>query len=434
MKQKILFTLLLAVACSTANAQVTPAYTSAEHNDSCWYFTFDYETPDLSRNEGMLVITHICTPDTCISSSKRHIQGRKYAKKYRRQYGYAPELIEDESYCCTIAMPESSATDTIWGITYSEYRGKDGVVFECDTVAICMPETPPMSCHRVEHRRSNADFIAKQHPHVRSIRHYTPVNKSNVESFGHIPAVVRYTTNSDKLDPHYLNNAQNADELMGIIDDVLADSTTTLQAVQLIGYSSPEKGESGSSGLGYSRALALRNHIMSHHNLSDTVFEIYDGGKNWNRIYEEIAALGGEECDSVIAMLRNEPAGSRRAILLREFDNGKLYGELEENAFIHHRGACCCGIYYQNKPDSIAMSLNEIVDELIYNPHPDYSALIDMLKDYSDDPRALNLEGVIEYRRHRRHAAEEAFAKAAEMGDEQAAVNLKIIENSRRME
>jgi hypothetical protein len=43
----------------------------------------------------------------------------------------------------------------------------------------------------------------------------------------------------------------------------------------------------------------------------------------------------------------------------------------------------------------------------------------------------LNLQGVIEYRRHHRHAAERAFTRAAEMGDEQALVNLSIIENEK---
>jgi Flp pilus assembly protein TadD len=54
------------------------------------------------------------------------------------------------------------------------------------------------------------------------------------------------------------------------------------------------------------------------------------------------------------------------------------------------------------------------------------------LKQYRNDPRVLNLEGVIEYRRHRRHAAEQAFREAAQMGDEQAAVNLQIVENNKK--
>jgi hypothetical protein len=95
--------------------------------------------------------------------------------------------------------------------------------------------------------------------------------------------------------------------------------------------------------------------------------------------------------------------------------------------FPAHRMACCTGIYYHNNPDSAVIAINKIVDELIMNPNPDYGKLIKELKRYGNDPRALNLQGVIEYRRHHRHAAKQAFTKAANMGDEQAALNLEII-------
>ena len=432
MKQRFLTALLLAALYSTADAQVTPQSTAATHSDSCWYFTFDYDTPDVRRDEGILVVTHICTPDTCISSARRHIQGKKYARQYARQYGHRPELITEAEYCCTLSMPESAVTDTIWGVTYCEYTGKDGVRFECDTVAIGMPQAPPMSCHRVMARRTIADHIAKEHPYVKSIGNYTPVEESDNSSLVHIPTVVRYTTNSDRLNPAYLNNAENAKELMGIIESILADSTTSLQSIQFIGYTSPE--ESDNSGLGYSRAIALRNHIRSHHNIGDSIFELHDGGKNWERVYSDIASLDIDDSDSIIHILRNTPSGRKRTALLKNIDNGRLYSELEENAFMHHRGTCCSGIYYQNSPDSIVATLNTIVDELVNNPHPDYGYLLARLKEYKDDPRVLNLQGVIEYRRHHRHAAKKAFAKAAAMGDEQAAVNLLIIENNRKVE
>ena len=87
-----------------------------------------------------------------------------------------------------------------------------------------------------------------------------------------------------------------------------------------------------------------------------------------------------------------------------------------------------------NKTDGTTVALNRIVDELIYNPSPDYNRLLAELEQYNDDSRVLNLKGIIEYRLHHRHAAEEAFAKAAEMGNEQAMINLKIMEHSKNME
>ena len=138
--------------------------------------------------------------------------------------------------------------------------------------------------------------------------------------------------------------------------------------------------------------------------------------------------------DSLVAALQREKSVQRREAMLKKFDNGNLYRELTEKAFPAHRMACCTGIYYRNRPDSIAAAINNIVDELVNNPSPDYRKLIDELKLYRNDPRILNLQGVIEYRRHHRHAAKQAFAKAAAMGDEQAAINLKIIENDNKKE
>ena len=86
MKRKILITALLAAAACLANAQISPENCSVAHSDSCWYFTLGYDNPKPKRDEGMLVVTHICTPDTCISTATRHIQGRRYANRYVKRY------------------------------------------------------------------------------------------------------------------------------------------------------------------------------------------------------------------------------------------------------------------------------------------------------------------------------------------------------------
>ena len=382
MKFKSLFFTLLLFVYTVSYAQITPERYSCTHNDSCWYFTFDYDIPEVPSNDGMLVVTHLCTPDTCISSTARHFQGKRYNRRYIKRYGRSPHLSPSGMECCTLSIPETAINDTLYGITYCEYNDPDGCYQRFDTVAICMPEAPSMSCHRIHPRQSIADHIAMEHPYVKSITHYTPLTNGNAGGMALTPSIVSYTTNSSKLNPEYLQNAKSIEELVTIINDVLADSTTTIEAIQITGYTSPD-GSENKKGLGYARAKAMRDHIKKHHNLPDSIFEIADGGKMNNK---EIAP----------------------------------------------RIACCTGIYYNNKPDSTALALNEIVDELINNPNPDYRKMIDELKKYKDDPRVLNLQGVIDYRRHHRHAAERAFTKAAEMGDEQALVNLRIVESNRK--
>jgi hypothetical protein len=115
--------------------------------------------------------------------------------------------------------------------------------------------------------------------------------------------------------------------------------------------------------------------------------------------------------------------------MLRTYDGGSLYHELARASFAKHRGATINAIYYNNKADSAAITINSIVNELINNPAPNYHKLAHQLHHFKHDARAINLQGVIDYRRHRLHAAEKAFEKAAAMGDEQAAVNLMILQN-----
>ena len=431
MKLKIFFFTLFTFALTTSHAQITPESYNATHSDSCWHFTFDYDIPRIPTNEGMLVVTHLCTPDTCISSTARHFQGKRYSRRYVKRYGKAPELSSSGWDMCTLSIPESAIGDTVYGITYCEYNNRKGCRQTYDTIAICMPDAPSMSCHRVKPMFSIADHIAMEHPYVINISNYTPLNNDNASTMSITPNIVRYVTNSSKLNTEYLQNANSIEELMNIIDDVLADSTTTIEAIQIIGYTSPDGMEDANKGLGYARAKAMREHIRKHHHLSDSIFEIADGGKNWEMIYNDIRAMKIADSENLISMLKAEKSPQKREAMLKKYNGGMLYRELLERMFPAHRIACCTGIYYENKPDSVAHVINGIVDELMNNPHPDYRRLISELKKYDNDPRVLNLQGVLEYRRHHRHAAERAFSKAAEMGDEQALANLRIIENNR---
>ena len=431
--KRSLFTGVLLAATIAVHAQFNPKNYEATHNDSCWHFTFDYDTPRIPSSEGMLVVTHVCTPDTCVSSAVRHLQGKRYAKRYVKRYGSRPGSPTADTHNCTLIVPETAISDTVYAVTYCEYDNGDEVEFMCDTLAISMPQCPPMSCHRVHPRQSMAEHIAAEHPHVKSMRYYTPLTAENATDMDATPSIVRYVTNSSKLNPVYLDNAKNIDELMGIIDDVLADSSTHLESVQIVGYTSPD-GTGNRARLGHARAIAMRDHIRKHHHLPDSIFEVADGGTLWEAVYSNIQSLDKENADSLVYALKNEGDPRKRETQLKKYRNGTLYRELSDKMFPHLRMACCTGVYYSRTPDSTAITLNRIVDELVNNPAPDYGRLLAELKQYKDDPRVLNLQGVIDYRRHHRHAAEKAFAKAAAMGDEQAAVNLLIVKNNRNRE
>lgn len=429
---KRIFAIVFALLAITgASAQISPENCSVEHKDSNWYVTLDYEIDKLPAKDGMLLITHLCNPDTCISSTARHFQGRKYAKQYMKRHGYQPNLHNHGNNQCIIAIPEQYASDTILGVTYCEYnRDNKNISFTLDTMEIVLPPAPPLSCHKVDAAMTIADHIAKEHPYVKNIHQYTPIDESD-KNPSETKRIVRYRTGSPLLDVNYMNNAQSIQELMSIINQIIADSTTTVEAVQIVGYTSPEGNEQNNADLGYRRAMALRDHIRAHHHLHDSVFEIANGGRDWQLIYKDIAMLDIPDGDSLIARLQKEPSNTKREIILHNYNNGELYRELSRAAFAKQRGASVSAIYYHNQADSAAVAINEIVNELINNPQPDYHKMAQLLRQYKDDARAINLQGVIDYRRHRLHAAERAFEKAADMGDEQAATNLLIVQRER---
>ena len=432
MKQRLsLITLLLLATACTVLAQFAPEDYVVVHNDSSWYFTFDYDIPKPMPGEGMLIVTHLCTPDTCISTAERHIQGKRYAKRYVKKHHTQPTLQQHGPSSVTLTLPENEVSDTMYGVTYCEFSDRFGTQFTSDTFTVYLPDCPPISCHRVAPNKSIADHIAAEHPHVRSIKYYTPLTNGNAAEMEPTPHIVRYTSNSSKLNPEYLNNAQSIDEMMNIIGEILSDSTTTLESVQFTGYTSPEGYEDKATARGLDRAIALRDHIRQHHHLPDSIFEVAGGGRNWHIIYNDIMESSTPGAEQLVEELKREKNEAAREKMLKQYNNGELYKTLQARYFPAHRIACCTGIYYNNMSDGTALVLNSIIDELTNNPTPDYAAMLKELEPYKNDPRAMNLWGVIEFRRHHRHAAERAFAQAARMGDEQAAVNLMIVENEK---
>lgn len=434
MKRIFIIGTILAASCLYSTAQISPESYSMEHSDSCWHFTFDYDTPKPKSREGMVVVTHLCTPDTCVSSATRHIYGKRYSKRYLKRYGSRPELTAHGRQSYTLTVPENAVRDTVYGITYYEISDRNGTEYGCDTIVVSLPEAPPMSCHRVDRAQSIADHIALEHPYIKNIRYYNPITDENASGAEITPSIVRYVTNSSKLNPEYLQNAQNIDDFMDIIDEILADSSTRIEAIQIAGYTSPDGSEKNSVGLGRARAIAMREHIRSHHNLPDSIFEVADGGLNWNMVYNDIMAIDENGGSELVEEMKRESDIQRRESILKRYKGGRLYTELLERYFPAHRIACCTGVYYSNSADSAAIVLNRIIDELTNDPSPDYERILRELKEFDDDPRALNLQGIVEYRRHHRHAAEQAFAKAAVMGDRQALTNLRIIESNKATE
>ena len=429
MKRKItLFTLLALILAYPASARViTPDGYTAIHKDSCWYITMSYYVDDIPANEQLTLTSSIYCPDTCVSDAPRIFQGKKFAKGAgNSRQSVTPSRTGMQRY--KMAIPENVINDTLVAITTCTIESKQGTTTETDSMFIILPKTSPLSCHRVSDKESNADRMAYRHRCIYPMMLYQPLEANNIPPYSESEYSVNYRPAGHILENNYMQNSHIINNLADLIGSMVADSLAQIEVVQLVGYSSPEKSEKGNRELGTRRAVSLRDKLKYHCNLPDSVFEIIDGGRNWELIYESVGNSDIASGDSMVTILRAEKTPARRETLLSGFLGGEVLNMLRKNGTLDaQRQACCARIYYRNKPDSIAPELNKVVDELMTNESPDYDSLRNKLAMYADDARALNLMGVIDYREHRRNAAKKAFSTAALMGDEQAMTNLIII-------
>ena len=428
MKRKtLLFAMLLMVAAILQARIIVPDNYTVVHSDSSWHITMSYYVDDIPDNQQLVLSSSICCPDTCVSDTTKCFQGKKYRKAFLKEFGYTPALSAPGVVRCTMSIPETMVSDSLIAVTNCTVQDKNGYFTESDSLYIHLPQASPLSCHRVSDALTDADRVAYRHRCIFPMRYYQVLDENNLPPYNESCFAVNYRPASYVLENSYMQNANIVDTLANLITSMLADSMAQIEVIQLVGYSSPENSERNVNRLGLQRAGSLRDKLKYHCNLPDSVFEIIDGGRNWELIYESVGGGDVASGDSMVAILRAEKAPARRETLIRGMMNGDILKHLSKERLQNQRQACCARIYYQNKPDSVATELNKVVNELMTNETPDYDSLRNELSKYSDDARALNLLGVIDYREHRRNAAKRAFGTAALMGDEQAMTNLLII-------
>ncbi len=428
MKRKIATLSLMFLMITTLQARIiTPDSYAAVHNDSCWHITMSYFVDDIPENEQLLLTSSICCPDTCVSDTAKCFQGKKYRKAFFKEYGYTPSLTSPGMVRCTMVIPETMVSDSLVAVTNCTIQNKKGFFTESDSLYIHLPQASPLSCHRVNNATTEADRVAYRHRCIFPMRYYQALDQNNIPPYNENCYAINFRPASYILENSYMQNGNLIDTLANLISSMVADSMAQIEVIQLVGYSSPDNSERNINHLGAQRAGSLRDKLKYHCNLPDSVFEIIDGGRNWELLYESIGSGDVASGDSMVTILRAEKAPARRETLIRGMMSGDVLKYLNKDRLQNQRQACCARIYYQNRPDSVATELNKVVNELMTNETPDYDSLRNELAKYSNDARALNLMGVIDYREHRRGAAKKAFSTAALMGDEQAMTNLLII-------
>jgi outer membrane protein OmpA-like peptidoglycan-associated protein len=286
-----------------------------------------------------------------------------------------------------------------------------------------------------------AGQLEKDHPVLRPSSEYQPYTPDRILRKEESPLYVFFELDKSKLlrefdEPTargkaaHRNNGPVLDEIMDITSKILADTTSSVTKIQIIGLASVEGRPGHNQDLSDSRALALQRYIQQRLPVKDDMFDTVGGGAAWTEFRDEIndlilqgggAGLTTQELQSVIDIIDSEPSPARREARLKKLGGGRIYKLLRENVLGDQRNSGYLRIYYDYVPDESAREINDGIRLL---EQKDYAAALKALEAKRDDSRSHNALAVALFYNGREAEAHDMLRQAAADGDESAERNL----------
>lgn len=323
---------------------------------------------------------------------------------------------------------------------------------QLDTIKAPDPVEPPAifapALPLVEDWKGIAGQLEKDHPVLRPSGEYRPYTPDRILRKEEAPLYVFFELDKSKLlrefdeptargDKAHRNNGPVLDEIMDITSRILADTTSSVTKIQIIGLASVEGRPRHNQDLSDARAIALQRYIQERLPISDDMFDTVGGGAAWTEFRDEIndlvqqgggAGLTREQLQAVIDLIDSEPDPARREQKLKKMEGGKIFKLLRENVLADQRNSGYLRIYYDYVPDGSAREINEAIRLL---EQKEYAAALSALEAKRDDPRSLNAYAVALFYNGREKEALEILRQAAPT-DENAARNLASLEEIAR--
>lgn len=306
-------------------------------------------------------------------------------------------------------------------------REKDGCCsvdeLEPATLASLMyipPFVPQLAV--VPDNTGKAGELEKDNPVLRPYSQYRPYTKDRILRKEEGALYVHFELDKVVLKHDFRNNGQILDRIVDITRQIMADSTSNVKVIQIVGLASVEGPVAHNEWLAGNRADALKRYIQRHVKTPDSLFEVANGGEAWTELRSQIEDLHFDGRDEMLRIIDTEKDVNVRERKLKTLMGGKPYSYLRENVLSDQRNSGYLRIYYDYVPDTAAAVINRAT-ELIGQQH--YGEALKQLLTVKGDRRAQNALGVAYYMTGDRERGMECIRRAAEDGNPQAVENLR---------
>lgn len=266
-----------------------------------------------------------------------------------------------------------------------------------------------------------AGELQKNNPVLLHISQYKPYDGSRMEGalYVHFP-----------LDKHVLlhdfrNNASTLDRIVYITRAIMADTTSSVKIIQIVGLASVEGPQRHNVELAGNRVKALKAYVQKKVNAPDSLFEIVNGGEAWAELRYSIEESKSPWRDRLLSIIDTEKNADRRERLIKRLDGGRAYKWLKDSVLGDQRNSGYLRIYYDYVPDKEARTINAATELLRQGKHEE---ALKMLLTVKYDKRSLNALGVAYHMKGDLNTAADYFKRAAANGNAEAERNLKQME------
>lgn len=212
-----------------------------------------------------------------------------------------------------------------------------------------------------------ADTIALP-PVLEHISQYRPYDRTRVLRKEKGALYVHFPVDKVELRRDFRDNAATLDRIVEITRQLLADSTSSLSRIQIVGLASIEGGVQHNEDLAANRAQALKQYVLLQvPQATDSLFDVASGGEAWaelrDQVNDEIIEMetSGVEADGArlkglrdaLDIIDSEADLTRREQRLRLLRQGTVFNYIKTNFLANQRNSCYLHIYYDQVPDTV---------------------------------------------------------------------------------
>ena len=445
MKKSILTLVLLIIALLSVSAQ-KPIVHSASNGD---FLELNYTiTPAKPGSAYSLVITPmLCGLKDTVRLEPTIIRGTRNARKYHR------DMRLNHKQQTELPYRTAKQADPIVGQMAFDVHNIDWMKEESLTLCVlteqegcCKVETLSVECSdpiRYEAPKKVFTFVPaladvaddtgvagalmKDNPVLEHISKYRPYDSSRILRKEKGMLYVHFPLDKTTLLRDFRDNAPILDRIVDITRQIMADSTSHVVKIQVIGLASVEGPQSRNLQLGKGRAEAFKRYVQERVATPDDLYECVNGGEAWTELRDQISDTDLPYREQLLSIIDNEPNLDRREAKIKALDRGKAFAYLKSNVLSDQRNSGYLRIYYDYVPDTAAATINKASALLRQEKYDEALAL---LRTVQSDQRAQNALGVALYMTGDKEAGIRCFEAAASNGNAEAIQNLKQLQEN----